>query len=332
MPPLYVVKQGAKLRIQKHRLSVEYDNEILSSLPLNHVSQVVLFGNVGLTTPAISRLLSGKIEVVFITQRGSYKGSLHGLMTPHVPLRKSQYALHGQEAFTLAIAKKFVKAKLRHQRTVLRRNWNEGGGGKREAVLKKLDWGISTLMHKENLNSLRGVEGAAGAAYFQGYRSLFHEKWGFDRRNRRPPRDPVNVLLSFGYTLLTNNAISAVRSAGLDVFAGFLHAVDYNRPSMALDLVEEFRPLIDGLVLWCCRSNYLTKDFFKKGDGKRPVILDPEGQKKYIEAFENRMRKRFTHPVRQQRLSIRQCLFEQAHQVADSIRNGQPTYKSMGFR
>ena len=332
MPTVYLVKQGAKVRIQNRRFCVEYDDQVISSLPLHHVSQVIIFGNIGLTTPAISLLLRKNVEVLFLTRRGRYKGRLGSMVTPHVPLRKAQYRLQEDKDFTLLLAKTLVRAKISHQRTLLRRNQQEEPDNDYDKVLETLTKSLENLERKNNLHSLRGVEGTAAAVYFRGLRSLFTEEWGFQKRNRRPPRDPVNVLLSFGYTLITQVANAAVRSSGLDVYAGFLHAVDYNRPSLGLDLVEEFRPVVDGLVLWCCRSGYLTPDHFEAGTGKRPVLLDQEGQKKFLSAFEKRMKKRFTHPIRQQRLSIRQCMFEQATQLADCVREGNSNYQPMGFR
>jgi CRISPR-associated protein Cas1 len=177
-----------------------------------------------------------------------------------------------------------------------------------------------------------GGEGSATAAYFSGYRRLFDPAWRFENRNRRPPTDPINVLLSLGYTLLTQLAHSAVQAAGLDPYAGFLHEVAYNRPALALDLVEEFRPVVDGVVLWAVHSNQLTPQDFSPGPAERPVVLSPDGLRRFLKAFETRLEQRYTHPIRKQQLSLRQCLFEQARQIADRILENRPGYTGMGFR
>lgn len=332
MPPLYVVQQGAKLRKQNHRLQVELDGKTLADIPLGHVSQVILFGNISLTTPAIDALLDQDSEVVFLTHRGEYRGRLVGQVTPHVPLRQSQYNRLSQPDFKLEMAKGFTAAKLNHQRVLLLRHNREQGAPEIAVCADQLRQALEALPRKTGLASLVGLEGSATAAYFRGYRRFFGPEWRFENRNRRPPRDPINVLLSFGYTLLAQAASSAVEAVGLDPYAGFLHETAYNRPALALDLLEEFRPVIDGIVLWCCRSGQLTPDDFTPGPPNRPVVLSEAGQRRFLQAYEQRLDQKFTHPRRGVKLPLRQCLIEQARQTADRILNGPPGFTSMGFR
>lgn len=277
MPPLYVVQQNAKLRISNRRLQVELEGNTLTSLPLSQVEQVVLFGNISLTTPAIDALLAQNCEVVFLTQRGDYRGRLVGEISPHVPLRRAQYTALTQPDFCLGMAKSFVNAKLRHQRALLMRHNRELHNQEISQAVDQIRTAIDQIPRKTALSSLLGLEGSATAAYFRGFRLLFDPAWGFNNRNRRPPRDPVNSLLSFGYTLMTQLAASAVQTTGLDPYAGFLHEVAYNRPALALDLLEEFRPVVDGVVLWCCRSGQITPQDFIAGPPQRPVILQENG-------------------------------------------------------
>ncbi len=332
MPPLYVVQPGAKLRINNRRLQVELDGEVMASLPLAHVTQVVLFGNIGLTTPAISALLERGTEVVFLKQDGRYRGRLIGSLTPHVPLRRAQYACLGKPKFVLEMAKGFVAAKLAHQRALLLRHNRERQDREINVVVEKIRQAQNNIGRKTTLSSLLGLEGSATAAYFRGYRGLIDAKWRFMDRNRRPPRDPVNVLLSFGYTLLTEVASGAVQTVGLDPYAGFLHEVVYNRPGLGLDLVEEFRPVVDGVVLWCCNSGQLDSDHFQSGSPERPVILNEDGKRRFLQAYEQRLEVRFTHPIRGIKFPLRQCIQEQARQVAKRILDGEPGYQGMGFR
>lgn len=332
MPPLYIVQQNTKLRIDNRRLQVEKENQVLSSTPLAQVSQVVLFGNVGLTTPAIDALLAQETEVVFLTQRGEYRGRLVGSVTPHVPLRRAQYTRLGQESFVLEMAKGFVAAKLQHLRVLLLRRQRERSSPEIAASIAQIAQALESLPRKTTLPALLGTEGAATAAYFRGYRQMFAPEWRFDDRNRRPPRDPVNVLLSFGYTLLTQLAGSAVQTTGLDPYAGFLHEVAYNRPALALDLLEEFRPVVDGVVLWCCHSGQITPDDFTPGPPERPIILSETGVRKFIQAHEQRLDQPHLHPLRGMQFPLRQCLVEQARQVAERIQNDHPGYQGMGWR
>lgn len=305
---------------------------MLLSTPLHQISEVVLFGNIGLTTPAIDALLARGCEVLFLTADGQYRGRLQGEMTPHVPIRRAQYDCLGRPDFVLEMARGIVTAKLTHQRALLLRHNRDTASPEIVAAVEQLARAIQTVPRKTGLDSLRGLEGSATAAYFSGFRRLFGPEWNFTDRNRRPPVDPVNVLLSFGYTLLARAASSAVQAAGLDPYAGFLHEVAYNRPALGLDLMEEFRPVVDGVVLWACRGGQLTPADFTPGPPDRPVVLGEEGQRRFIQAYEQRMEARFTHPIRGEKLAMRLCLLEQARQLAARLKNGLPGYQGMGFR
>jgi len=335
VPPLYIVQQNAKIRIHNRKLSVEREAEnglkpdVLFQTPLAHVSEVILFGNIGLTTPAIDTLLELGIPVAFLTRAGEYRGQLTGSLTPHVPLRRAQYERLGQPEFCLGLAKSIVDAKLRGMRALLQRRQRDRPDVDNSGAVARLDAALEALPRKTTLDSLRGLEGSAAAAYFGAYRGFFAPEWRFTSRQRRPPPDPVNALLSFGYTLLAQISSAAVQSVGLDPYAGFLHEVVYNRPALALDIMEEFRPVVDGVVLWCC-GGQLTPGDFTPGPPERPVILGEEGQRRFIQAFEQRMEQPYTHPVRGEKLPIRQCLVEQARQAAQCIRSGQVAYRGLG--
>jgi len=338
MPPVYVTRQGAKLRVQNRRLRIELPEQELASIPLAHVSQIVLFGNIGLTTPAISALLSKNIEVVFLTQSGSYRGHLSGMETPHVPLRRAQYLRLGDADFILEMAKAVVIAKLRHQRALLQRHNRERDDPEIASAIARVQAGLEQAPRKRALSSLRGVEGSAAAAYFSGYRRLFGEEWHFTARQRRPPPDPVNAMLSLGYTLLAGIASGAVSAVGLDPFAGFLHNLAYNRPALGLDLMEEFRPVVDGVVLRAVQAETICPADFRlvKGDtpsgSVRGVLMNDESRRRFIAAFEQRMDTAFTHPVQRRKLPLRQCLLEQARQIRQSVETGTVNYQGMGFR
>jgi CRISPR-associated protein Cas1 len=340
VPPLYLVQQGAKIRINNRRVRVEMDPseaegsqpEILLQVPIGQVSQVILFGNIGLTTPAISTFLEMGIDVVFLTQNGEYRGQLSGGLTPHVPIRRAQYKCLAEPQFSLRTARGIVSAKLQHQRALLQRRGRELPHQEIQSAADRLAGALQSVDRKTTLQSLRGLEGAASAAYFSGFRRLFEPAWNFNTRQRRPPGDPVNVLLSFGYTLLAHSATGAAQAAGLDPYAGFFHEVVYNRPALGLDLMEEFRPVVDGVVLWACRSEVLTPADFTPGPPERPVVMNDDAKKRFIKAFEERMNREFLHPIRQLRLPLRQCLLEQARQIAARVVEERAGYQGMGFR
>ncbi len=332
MPPLYVVQQNAKIRIENRRLTVELNEQVVTSLPLGQVSQVVLFGNIGLTTPAIGALLAAEIEVVFLTEEGVYKGRLFGSLTPHVLLRRVQYQRTVEPAYILQTARGLVSAKLLHMHTLLVRHNREGHDAIVQAAAEQIKANLERVAQMSSLAELLGLEGISSRAYFGAYRRFFGPEWRFCDRNRRPPQDPINVLLSLGYTLLNQVTLGAVQTTGLDPYAGFLHDVAYNRPALALDLLEEFRPVIDGLILWCCHGGQITPADFSAGPPERPVVLGEAGLKRYIQAFEQRLERRFTHPQRGLQMPLRQCVLEQARQIAQRIQNNEPGYQGMGWR
>lgn len=339
MYPLYVTEQGARVEIANRRLAVSREGQALATVPLIHVSELVLLGNVGLTTPAIKTLLAKGIDVVFLTQDGEYRGRLVGPASAHVALRRQQYRRLDDPGFTLALARELAAAKLAHMRVLLQRQRRLGPASD-PAIHQVLEAAIAALAQAQErlpgvatINSLNGVEGAASAAYFSAFKRLFGPEWRFEKRLRRPPPDAINVLLSYGYTLLTHAAVGAVGATGLDPYAGFLHAIDYNRPSLALDLVEEFRPLVDGVILWACHSGQVTPADFTPGlSADRPIVMSDQARKRFIAAYERRMAESYTHPVLSEKLTLRRCLLAQARQLAQAVQSGKAQYVPLGFR
>ncbi len=334
MAVVYLTTQGAQAHLENGRLVVSREQETLTRLPLNQISLLVLFGNIGLTTPLMGALLDKGAEIVFLTRRGRFRGRLHGHDTPHVALRRRQYAALEDPDWVLKMVRGLVTAKIQHQRGLLQRYRRRKAETPADvdAAIARLQEALQTAGRKRSANALRGVEGTAARAYFGGLKALFRPACRFSGRNRRPPRDPVNVLLSLGYTILLQKAQSAVQAVGLDPYAGFLHVADYGRPSMALDLMEEFRPIVDGMVLKVCNQGLLGPDDFQPGNEERPIVLGEAGLRRFLKDLESRFAQRFLHPVRKERLTLNQSLVEQAYQIARRLREDRPGYRGMGFR
>jgi CRISPR-associated protein Cas1 len=339
MHPLYIVEQGARLSHNGRRLVISKDNAKLSSAPVVHVSEVVLMGNIGLTTPVIKLLLRENIDVVFLTQDGSYCGRLVGQATPHVILRRKQYRCQEDGQFLLAMAQAIVRGKIANMRTLLMKHNRERGDPLVSAAIESLGQALEQVPRKTAIASLSGVEGAATAAYFGAWKRLLKDDWKFEKRLRRPPPDPINVMLSFGYTLLARTVQGAVESTGLDPYAGFLHSVEYNRPSLALDLMEEFRPVVDGVILWCCNGDQVTPGDFTPGNAKRPVVISDQAKKRFIQAYERRMEQKIAYPRRVfaqteagEQLPLRRCIHAQARQIVGCVQKFRPDYQAMEFR
>ncbi|RRR78335.1 MAG: CRISPR-associated endonuclease Cas1 [Candidatus Viridilinea halotolerans] len=339
MPTLYVIEQGAVLACDGERIEVRREDAVLGSIPLIKLDDIVVFGNVGLSTPAIKRLLDRGIEVVFLTTDGRYHGRLVGEVTAHVALRQAQYARAADAAWALDQAQRFVAGKIRNQRAVLHRFTRNRSNPPAEAerAAAELDYELQRVGRTTKINALMGLEGSATARYFRGFRALIGDEWQFTSRQRRPPPDPINVLLSLGYTLLTHKAHGAVQAAGFDPYLGFLHQVEYNRPSLALDLIEEFRPiLVDSLVLRVCGDGRVTTSDFSPGDAARPVIFGDEGKRRFLSAFEERMRTVATHPLGSDsgpgKVSYLRCIELQARRLARAIREKEQPYEAFTAR
>lgn len=342
MPPLYLTTQGSKLCFRERRFIVEKDGETVAAVPAVHVEQVLVFGNIALTTPAIACLLDRSIETTFLTQDGRYRGRLVGPEGGNGLLRLRQYERALDTAWALETARAIVQGKLHNVRTLLRRYARRmpeepeasavEEGASRSAVLSAAADELTALIESagrcQSVNSLSGVEGRGAAVYFGVFRSLITAPgWTFEGRNRRPPRDPVNALLSFGYTVLLHNLESAVRAVGLDPYLGFLHQPAYNRPSLALDLAEEFRSIVvDSVVLRCMNNNIILPEMFRRDSAPGapyPVLLDDEGRGRFIRELEARLALEFRHPDSEERVTYRRCFELQARRMARCIQTGE---------
>lgn len=330
MPPLYVVEQGARLSIDQRRLRVHApDGDLLAQVPLAHTTAVIVFGNASITTPAMKRLMQAGIDVVFLTRGGDYQGRLVGPLSKFGLLRHHQYERVREPAFSLAIAQAIVRAKCLNMRTLLQRYQREAHLDALSNSIERLGNLAERALRTTRVSALRGVEGSASAAYFSVFRYLFKRDWPFDKRMRRPPPDPVNVLLSFGYTLLTREIEASVSLVGLDPYLGMLHSTAYGRPSLALDLAEEFRAIvIDSVVLRCLNNDLVTPDDFTPGESAdRPVVLSDGGKRRFIQAFEQRLSTTIQHPNTGEQMTYRRAFEVQTRLLARCFRDGEPTYR-----
>jgi CRISPR-associated protein Cas1 len=327
MATLYVVEQGTALHCAGERLEIRRGDELLSRVPLVKMTDLVLFGNVSLSTPVIKRLLDRGVEVTFLTVHGRYHGRLIGTVTAHVALRRAQYRRAEETAWALRMAQACVQGKVQNSRTLLQRfarNRTEVADEVHTAIAALDDY-RGRIERTTAIASLLGVEGSATARYFRGIRALLPDAWAFPGRQRRPPPDAVNVLLSLGYTLLMHKLLGAVQAVGCDPYQGFLHQLDYNRPALALDLMEEVRPLlVDSLVLRCCGDGRVTPaDFTPGDDAQYPLVMSDAGKRRFVTAFEERMRTEATHPDgadgRPGKVTYLRCLDLQARRLARAI-------------
>jgi CRISPR-associated protein Cas1 len=284
-----------------------------------------LLGNVQISTQAVQSLCEAGVPVTYFSMGGYFYGITTGLNTKNVVLRRSQFRLADSEWFPLSLARVLVAGKIRNQRTMLQRNHVEP----KKPSLVTMKALADRAERAENLKSLLGFEGLAARTYFEEFAGMIKPgdelespssgfSFDFEGRNRRPPRDPVNALLSLAYSMLAKDLTIACYAVGFDPYMGFYHQVRHGRPALALDLMEPFRPLIaDSAVLSAVNTRMVTeRDFVRVGES---VALTPGGRKGFFRAYELRMDSLVTHPLFEYRVSYRRLLEIQARLLARVI-------------
>ncbi|GAB4440188.1 MAG: CRISPR-associated endonuclease Cas1 [Anaerolineae bacterium] len=329
MATLYLTEQGSVLGKEGQRLVVRKDDETLADVPIIKIDQVVVFGNVSLSTPAMGLLMARDVDVVFLSLDGRYKGRLTGPGTGNGALRQAQYRRSLDADFALRTARAIVRAKLLNQHALL--TWAGQVFGASAALadaLRRIEAVDAQAQRLHDINALRGLEGAGAAAYFQALKSLLRQGMGFEGRRKRPPPDPVNAMLSYGYTVLTNRLSSWVEAVGLDLYVGFLHGLKYNRPAMALDLVEAFRaPVVDWVVLRAVNRRALTPEDFEPGkdeEGRATVLMTDAARARFLTLYETRMATKIVHPRSGNAETLARCLELDARALAHAIGAGTP--------
>jgi len=270
---VYVTTQGCRVVREGRHLLVTLGDDIHHTLFIGKLEQLVLCGNISLTTPALTLLLREGIDTVFLSRDGRYRGRLATSEPKNVYLRRRQFQLTCDPDFCLATARRIVHGKLCNMIVILQRIKRTRQSNAADGAVRSVRSLLDKLAVADQLDSVRGLEGAASARYFEGLRQGLDDDFGFRKRVRRPPTDPVNSVLSLIYTFLINRVYAAVRLAGLDPYPGVLHTIDYGRHSLPLDLVEEFRaPLGDALTLALFNLRILKKDDFYVFDPPSPDL------------------------------------------------------------
>jgi CRISPR-associated protein Cas1 len=335
--PLYVREPGARVSKSGEMFQVWLKDEKLAEARLFETSHVALFGASQITTPALNEALERGIGVAFFSMGGWFKGTASGPMHKNVLLRMAQYRAAFDAGRSLALARAFTAAKVRNCRVMLMRNHSDPPS----AVVDELRERAKEAEAAPDAARLLSVEGNAARAYFGAFGGMLKPRssgenangWRFDfeGRNRRPPRDPVNALLSFAYAMLAKELTVAAQIIGFDPYLGFYHQPRYGRPSLALDVMEEFRPLVaDSVVLSVINTGMLGPgDFVAAGES---CALTAAGRKTFIQAFEARMDSEVTHPIFRYRISYRRVLEVQLRLLGRVLQGEIETYPAFVTR
>lgn len=328
--PLYLNSQGLSVGKSGFVLKVKEKEKVVQEVRINEICQLNLFGNIQLTTQAIQALCEQEVPIAYFSMGGWFYGVTHGLGVRNIYLRREQFRLADVPGFCLRLARALVAGKIRNQRTLLQRNHVEPP----PSALAQLKCMMDDAERAESQEELLGIEGNAARIYFQNFAGMIKPddpfgdsdiNFDFKNRNRRPPRDPVNAMLSLAYSVLAKDLTIVCHAVGFDPFLGFYHQPRYGRAALALDLMEPFRPLIaDSAVINAINTRMVTSsDFVKAGNA---VSLTPSGRKAFFRAFEQRMDALVTHPVFGYRINYRRVLEIQARLLARVLTGELGTY------
>jgi CRISPR-associated protein Cas1 len=330
--PVYITEPGSFVGVRSGRLEVTLKKEKLASWRLMDVSQLAVFGRVQISTQALGECFARGIPVLWLSSGGWLQGFALGQPSKYVELRRRQTVVHAQGG--AGLAQQMIAGKILNCRTLLRRN-SRGDVSSTVAALKRL---AEQARETTNFSSLLGIEGTAARMYFGALPSVLTggaESFGAEfsqlGRNRRPPPDPLNALLSFCYSMLTKDLVAVTLGVGLDPYLGVYHRSRYGRPSLALDLAEEFRPLIaDSVVIGLLNNGWITPlDFIRRAGA---VSLTADGRRTVIKAYERRLDTQIRHPIFGYRISYRRVLDVQARLLAAVLIGEIPEYLPMVTR
>jgi CRISPR-associated protein Cas1 len=327
MATLYLVEQGTTLRKEQERFLVQ--TATTTEIPIREVEQILVFGSIQLTTSVIATCLEQAIPVIFLSQLGDYKGHLWSSDRPNLAIEAAQFDQRHNASLRLAIARAIVVGKLQNSRHLLlrlnRKRQHPDVAAAIQSIQQDLDHASDPSIATDH-NILMGYEGSAAQRYFTALGTLItNPGFSLTQRTRRPPKDPVNSLLSFGYTLLLNNVLSLLLAAGFHPYLGNLHGSDRHEAFLAFDLMEEFRsPIVDTLVIKLINQKILKPTDFTWPQPDGGIYLTDPARRVFLRHFEERISFKITHPDIQDLVSYRRVIQLQIQRYKHCLFNGTP--------
>ncbi|PKO46751.1 MAG: subtype I-C CRISPR-associated endonuclease Cas1 [Betaproteobacteria bacterium HGW-Betaproteobacteria-22] len=302
---LYITRQESYVHKERDTIVIKNGSDKLGQFPALTISNILCFGQVSVSPPLMGYCGESGIGLSFYTEYGRFLARVQGKQTGNVLLRRTQYRIADKPEQANEIAKVMVGAKIANARTVLMREIRNHGENKDlSAAVDRLGYSLKNCQTSKGVPQTMGIEGEAAATYFSVFNTLIRDSgFQFNGRIRRPATDPVNALLSFIYSLITQECVSALMGVGLDPYVGFLHQDRPGRPSLALDLLEEFRaPWADRFVLTLLnRKQFQQKDFVSEASGA--IRLTDDARKKVLVAFQERKQEEIMHPYLDEKIA-----------------------------
>jgi CRISP-associated protein Cas1 len=317
MGTIYVTQDEAFIAKVDERLNVKCEKKTILDLPLIKIDGLVIMGRASISPAAMMELINHKIPVTFLTINGKYIARLESEMSKNIFVRNAQWKAAGETPQAIHVSCSFIRGKLKNYRQSLMLAQRHYSDIDLSAGINQLTNVIASLEKATSIDSLRGFEGAGSAAYFGCFNQLIRvDNFEFKTRNRRPPLDPVNSLLSLGYSILRHDIQGALNIVGFDPYLGYLHTERYGRPSLSLDVMEEFRPIVDAVVLSAINRRMLSPEDFITEPVSGAVSLTKEALHKFLRLYQEKKQGKVTHPVMQKKHTYQECFEIQARLLA----------------
>lgn len=335
---LYLMEHGSTLGKEYERFIIKKKGMIIKQIPAIHIDQIMVFGNSQLTTQVMQFCLQERIPIYLLSGKGKYYGMVDSFSTEPVLLHREQFLRADDKAFCLQLAKQFIKGKITNSHLLLKRLTRNRTAPAFEQAVKQLKYSQEKIETASTLDQLRGYEGTAARINFQAIAATVDEKWRFTGRVKQPPTDPINAMLSYGYTLLFYNIYTLLRTRGLNPHVGYLHPMRMGHPALASDLMEEFRSIVvDAVVLNIVLNNKLSPEDFETLEEtagnlsaeKQPCLLTPKARGIFIRYLEKKLNANLTHPISKLKLDYRRCMEHQVNHLAAVIRGKETHYQPL---
>lgn len=318
MSYLYITEDGASMNIDGGYYVVNYKDGMTKKIPKETLESVALFGNVSITTPCVRELLKGGIQVSYFSKKGAYYGRLESTGHKNIIRLKKQIFKSEDSAYSLELSKRLIRAKIYNQYIVLKR-YCKNGTKWIEEYLNDLKHYRDKIDFVKSDNELIGYEGAAAKSYFKALSVMINSDFKFKGRNRMPPKDPFNSMISLGYTLLMYEIYGEIENKGLTPYCGFLHKDHERHPTLASDLMEEWRAVIvDSVVMSLVQGNEIKPEHFLKDDETGAIYLTNTGMRIFIQKYEAKLRaeNKYLDGIS---MSYRRCLWYQVNKLVDAL-------------
>ena len=330
MSTLYIVERGASIKVKHQQFQIYCQQKLLFKVPVKEIDNIILIGYCHLSHGVVQTALFRDLPIAYYSAQGYFQGSLRSKFQPQVDYTKEQVLKAENVSLVREQAEIIVRSKLHNSRILLMRINRRRPNDVTQKAIRELKKIINCLNTSLSLESLRGYEGKGASIYFQGLGALFQGEIKFAGRSSRPPKDPVNSLLGFGYTLLCQHLTSVVQLEGLHTDFGNLHSPRNNHPALVLDLMEEFRAqIVDSLVIYLVNKKIFTRADFTQPDLKAGVYLKRDLIKIFLKHWSEKLALELTHPQTQRKVSLKRCIELQVKDYTAYLMGKQENYQPM---